>query len=151
MPNVVVKNLFGVAVDVGGVIFDPSESRDIGEIYEGLDLSSEPVIDASSGAELVASFGAALTSGDMSVLSPAVPAGMDPASTIQPASVYSVEANSGVFIFRGEVATPTELPTITSPEDRQYAGVQSTGTLWVYFDNAWRDTEIAASLSLIHI
>ena len=145
MPNVVVKNLFGVAVDVGGVIFDPSESRDIGEIYEGLDLSSEPVLDASSGAELVASFGAALTSGDMSVLSPAVPAGMDPASTIQPASLYSVEANSGVFIFRGEVATPTELPTITSPEDRQYAGVQSTGTLWVYFDNAWRDTEIAAS------
>jgi len=145
MPNVVVKNLFGVAVDVGGVIFDPSESRDIGEIYEGLDLSSEPVLDASSGAELVASFGAALTSGDMSVLSPAVPAGMDPASTIQPASVYSVEANSGVFIFRGEVATPTELPTIASPEDRQYAGVQSTGTLWVYFNNAWRDTEIAAS------
>ena len=145
MPSVIVKNLFGSPVDVGGIVFDPNESRDIGEIYEGPDLAAEPVLDASSGVELVQSFSDALTNGDMAVQFPAVPSGMDPANTIKPASLFSVEASAGTFSFRGEVATPTELPTITSPQDGQYAGVQSTGTLWVYQSNAWSDTEITAT------
>ena len=42
--------------------------------------------------------------------------------------------------FRGEVANPSQLSALTNPLEDDYAGVQSTGTIWQYDGAAWSDT-----------
>jgi len=142
--NVTIQNNYGVAIIVGGVAFEPGESRDITALYEGPNLASEPVLDATSNAELAETMAGAMDGGDLRVISPAIPPDVAPSTTITPASLYAVDSQTAAFVFRGEVGTPSELASVTDPQTGDYAAVQSTGTLWQYRDASWEDTEEVA-------
>ena len=135
----ILRNVTGVLQDVAGLQFDPNEERDIHADLQPTDIQDAWVN------PLNKKLSDAMDDGDFIrvALAPYLAPGSI-GNAVIPATVAELEAVSSAVSFRGEVANPGLLSGITTPVEFDYAGVQSTGTLFQYDNGAWADTGLVA-------